>query len=126
MTARESLENVKDAVKESVAYQLKQIKENDAVRIDDLPDFVFEAVDTEIAGLSRAEQMEIVDHFGGEENVDKGLIDNSSLDKAIATTAFGVLEQEVYSDSEMSELSDKLQYTVDYEEAQEMLKEIEE
>jgi hypothetical protein len=125
MTAHESLENVKDAIKESVAYQLKQIKEDDAMVIDDFGDMVFEAVDNEISTLSRTECMEIVDTFGGENTIDKGLVDNSDLDRMVTTTAWAVLEQEVYSDDEISNLSRTINGTVSYEEAQELLQEIE-
>ena len=95
------LENVKDT-KEAILEQVTWCLEHE--ESIDLSDIMHECVDTEVSNYSRQDCLDMIDGTGNEEYVDKGLIDNSDIDRMLLTTAYGCLEQEIYNDENFMKL----------------------
>jgi hypothetical protein len=125
MSYNETVKDTLNSVLELVLEKLEGIEEDDSERID-IHDLVHEEVDNAIASNSRKENEEIIDDTGNEEYVDKGLIDNSSLDRMIETTAYGCLEQELWNNDVMQKIQRSLSNNdmIDYEDAQELIEDI--
>jgi len=92
-------------------------------------DTIHEVVDNAITGLSKMENMQIIEDLESEIDndwVDEGLIDNSSLERTLQTTAYCYLEQSLFEDDFIVErLQNTLNNeTIDYKTAQQLIKEI--
>ena len=98
-TVKDCLSSILDVIKD----ELSVIEEDDSDRID-IHEIVSQEVDNAIANNSRKENEAVIDDTGNEEYVDSGLIDNSSLDRMIDTTAYGCLEQEIWNNELMQKI----------------------
>jgi hypothetical protein len=123
--SQEVLDTLTERVYDSIAWNLQQISEGETKEIY-FHDIVHEELDDVISKLSRTEQMAIIDDFGGEENVDSGCIDTSSLDRMVATTSYLVLEQELFNnDFIASDLQMALNNeTIDFKTAKKILRKL--
>ena len=120
----EIVQETKESVLESLLYQLREIEKDDIKEIY-FHDIVSEDVDTNISGTDRQEQLELID-LVGTEYVDQGIVDNSSLDRMLITTAYDCLYQELFNDDFMQELQTLLNNEkIDYDTAQEIIEKIE-
>lgn len=120
-TVKDCLHSVLDLIKD----EFENIEKDDSERID-IHEIIHQEVDNAIAGNSRKENEAVIDDTNNEEYVDKGLIDNSSLDRMIETTAYGCLEQEIWNNDLMQEIQKSFYGSdlIDYETAQELIEKI--
>ena len=88
---------------------LKRLKE-ELQDIEDFPfdfnsnvlhDVIHEEVDSFVAGMTRNECLTWIDFCDNEEYIDKGVIDNSSIDRQIMTTTFECIRQKLFDTEEL-------------------------
>jgi len=128
MTDNSTVYDTKQSLFESLLYQLKEIEKQETKEIY-FHDTIHEVVDNAITGLSKMENMQIIEDLESEIDndwVDEGLIDNSSLERTLQTTAYCYLEQSLFEDDFIVErLQNTLNNeTIDYKTAQQLIKEI--
>ncbi|HTT74224.1 MAG TPA: hypothetical protein VMG99_08830 [Thermoplasmata archaeon] len=74
----------------------------------DFHDRVHEVVDLAVSQLDRFECLSVIEEAGGEEYVDRGLLNFESLDRLLATMAYGCAEGDLFDDDFIRELQDAL------------------
>ena len=97
ITFNETVNEAREQLLDRLSEELSSI-EKDEVREIYFHDIVHEVVDDLISANDRTQNIAVIDDTNNEDEVDQGLIDNSSLDKMIATVAYGCLEVELFND----------------------------
>lgn len=120
----ESVKNCYEAILEAVKWELEEMISDKETHNVDFADLIFENVDTEVSTMSREECIRLIDATGNEQYIDQGIIDTSSLDRMLVTTAFGCLEQEMYNDSLIQTISNELETMTEMDEVKSLLKEV--
>jgi len=101
----ETKEEFKGLVKD-ILIRLKEKLED----IDDFPydfnsnvlhDTIHEEVDTFVSGFTRKDSIKYIDFCDNEEYIDKGVVDNSNLDRTLITTAFECIRQKLFDEENL-------------------------
>lgn len=101
----ETKEEFKKLVKD-ILIRLKEELED----IDDFPydfnsdalhDTIHEEVDTFVSGFTRNDSIRYIDFCDNEEYIDKGVVDNSNLDRTLITTAFECIRQKLFDEEKL-------------------------
>ena len=69
-------------------------------------DLVHEEIDSLVAGFDRQECLEWIEFCNNEEYIDKGVIDNSSVDRMLITMAFECIRMKVFEDGLINDLQE--------------------
>lgn len=88
-----------------------------------IQDIVFDEVDSFVSGFDRQECLAWIDFCNNEQWVDKGVIDTSSIDRILLTTAFECIRMKVFDDDLINDLQE---YELTKEKRDEFLKRISE
>lgn len=112
------IQNCKDAIIERIKTELENIENEKEIYFHDI---ISEEVDI-FTPQNREEQLKLIDkadtHY-----FDDGLIDKSSVERMLLTSAYCSLEQNIFNDNLIQELQDKLNNeTINEETAKEILK----
>jgi hypothetical protein len=102
-TAKNTIKETKRNILESIKDKLENLKEKKEIYFHDI---VTEEIDTNTP-QDRQECLNLID-LSNPENFDKGLIDNSSLERTLITMAYCSLEENIYNDDFIQELQDDL------------------
>jgi len=122
-TSKEIVDNTKVAILEGIEYKLKEIEGSEEIYFHDI---VSENVDANCP-QDRMEALDLIDYTGNEEYADPGIIDHSSIDRVLVTTAYECLHQEIFNDDFFQYLQDELNNEeVDRDKASEILNKISE
>ncbi len=104
MKPEEIIRATKKELFEDLINKLKEVEEPNEIYFGDL---LHSAVDV-MTPQDRKTCLSLIDEIGGEEHIDEGLIDNSSIDRTLITTAYCCLEQELYNCDFIQELQTDL------------------
>ncbi len=104
MKPEEIIKNTKKELFDNLISKLGEVEEPTEIYFNDL---VHSAVDV-MTPQDRKTCLSLIDEIGGEENIDEGMIDNSSIDRTLVTTAYCIIEQELYNDDFIQELQESL------------------
>ena len=66
-----------------------------------LHDTIHSEVDGFVTGFSREDSIKWIDFCDNEEFIDKGIVDNSTLDRTLITTAFECIRQKLFDDNSL-------------------------
>lgn len=66
-----------------------------------LHDTITDEVDSLSSGITRMESLEWIDFCGNEKFIDKGIVDGSSIDRTLVTTAFECIRQKLFDDEQL-------------------------
>jgi hypothetical protein len=121
----EEFEEFKKDILLSIKEELEQINEypydfNSNV----LHDVIHTEVDSYVTGFSRTECIKWIDFCNNEEYIDKGVIDNSDIERMLLTTAFECIRQKLFDDSEL--MMDMQEYEMTKKQRDEFIKRINE
>ncbi len=125
----EKIEKEFEEFKKDVLKRLKEeLKEIDAFPYDFnsncLHDVIHEEVDSFVTGFSRSDSIKWIDFCGNEEFIDKGVIDNSNIDRTVITTAFECIRQKLFDDEKL--FFDLQEYELTKEKRNSFIKKIDE
>ena len=121
----QTTQEVKEAVLESLKWELEQINKGESKEIY-FHDTIHQDLDNIISANDRSTNMQAIDEIGGEDQIDEGMIDrNADLTMQIAQIAYCVVEQDLFNDDFMQELQSALNNeTIDYKTARQLIKKI--
>ena len=96
--------NTKSEVLSEIKSKLEDITDEDEI---DFHDIVSECVDRNCPQVNR-EALEFIEAYDHSEVIDDGVIDHSSINRLLVTTAYECLYQEMFEDDFIQTLQDKL------------------
>lgn len=121
--AEHILKQTKKQILEQAEEEIKEAIKEDKLKELDITETIFSIVD-ENTPQENKEALNLIEYIGGTETIDKGLIDNSNINRQLITTAYAVLEQEICNDNLINSLQGLGEATK--EEAENKLKQIQE
>jgi hypothetical protein len=105
--AYEIIKDTKIEILDLIEDKLNEIIDEDKTEEVFFHDIVIECVDNNTP-QDRQECLELIGTTGNEEYVDKGVIDDSSIDRYLVTMAYECLHQEIFNDEFFQELQNDL------------------
>ena len=107
MKVEQIIKDTKDSIINIIEDKLLSIIKTQKKEEIYFHDIVFSEVDTFITSLSKKECFELIE-LGKSEHFDSGMIDNSSFERTMITTAYCSLEQNVYDNDFIQYLQSEL------------------
>ena len=105
-------ERYEELIKNVLIKAKEELKELDE---DDFPydfnsnaihDIIFSEVDAFVSGFDREECLAWIDYCNNEEYIDKGVVDNSNIDRILVTTAFECIRTKLFDDDLIYDLQE--------------------
>lgn len=116
MKPEEIINNTKNEICEEIKEKLENIEKDGQEEIY-FHDIITECVDSNTP-QDRRDGLALIDLTNNEQHIDEGIIDHTSIDRMIITTAYECLHQEIFDDNFFQTLQDLLNNeTIDFKNA---------